>query len=162
MNIGSVFPTQFLDEVERHLIRFYERTGVTIVLLIDVSGQLISYRGNVGNVDLASLAALVAGDMAAVAEMVRLIGERDEFKLLFHEGETHNVLISAVRGSFLLVTIFKTTVPIGLVRLYSKETMNELLKLAEQFETSNAKVAQIVDAGFTTSLADELERAFGE
>jgi predicted regulator of Ras-like GTPase activity (Roadblock/LC7/MglB family) len=162
MESGPVLPAQFLEEVELQLSRFYEKTAVSIVLLIDESGQLISYKGEAESVDLACLAALVASDMAAVTEMARLLGERDRVKLLFHEGETYNILTSAVKGSFFLVSIFKTSVQIGLVRLFSKEAMSNLLKIVEQIETTSAQVAPLVDMGFTTSLADELERAFGE
>ncbi len=162
MDRGFILPTQFLNEVEQILSWFYEKTGVAIVLLIDISGQLISYKGNAQGIDITSLSALVASDMAAVNEIARLIGEENRFKLLFHEGETHNILVSVVRGNFLMVTIFSASVQIGLVRLFSKETMNKLLKLVAQFETATTPVTNVVDADFTASLADELERAFGE
>ena len=105
---------------------------------------------------------MAASDMAAVTEMARLVSEGDQFKLLFHEGENHNVLISAVGVSFLLVVIFKASVRIGLVRLFTRETATELLETAERFEAARGQVAQIVDADFTTSLASELERAFSD
>jgi len=160
VNKGFVLPTQQLIEVEQHLRRLYDKTGASCVLLIDISGQLISYRGTTEGLDLASLAALAASDMAAVTEMAKLVSEGDHFKLLFHEGENHNVLISTVGESFLLVVIFKASVRIGLVRLLTKETATELLEVAEKFEAESGRVAQIVDADFTTSLASELERAF--
>ncbi len=162
MKSGSVLPAQFLDDIEQQLSRFYEKTGVSIVLFIDDSGQLISYKGEASSIDLASLAALVAGEMAAVTEMARLIGEQDRFKLLLREGEINNILTSTVRGSFYLVSIFKTSVQIGLVRLYSRETMNNLSRLVDQLETTNTPGTPVVDVGFASSLADELERAFGE
>ena len=160
MTKGFVLRTQQLGEVEQHLSRLYGKTGASCVLLIDISGQLISYRGTAEGVDLASLAALAASDMAAVTEMAKLVSEGDHFKLLFHEGENHNVLISTVGESFLLVVIFKASVRIGLVRLLTRETATELLEVAEKFEAESSQVAQIVDADFTTSLASELERAF--
>lgn len=162
MTRGFVLPTQQLDEVEQHLCRLYDKTGANCVLLIDISGQLISYRGTAEGIDLANLAALAASDMAAVTEMARLVSEGGQFKLLFHEGENYNVLISTVGESFLLVVIFKASVRIGLVRLFTRETVTELLKVAEQLEAARGRVAQIVDADFTTSLANELERAFSD
>jgi predicted regulator of Ras-like GTPase activity (Roadblock/LC7/MglB family) len=157
---GFVLPTQQLIEVEQHLRRLYDKTGASCALLIDISGQLISYRGTTEGLDLASLAALAASDMAAVTEMAKLVSEGDQFKLLFHEGENHNVLISSVGERFLLVVIFKASVRIGLVRLLTRETATELLEVAEKFEAESGRIAQIVDADFTTSLASELERAF--
>lgn len=162
MTGGFFLPTQPLDEVEQHLGRLYDKTGATCVLLIDISGQLISYQGTTEGVDLAGLAALVASDMAAVTEMARLVGERDQFKLLFHEGENYNVLISTVGRSFLLAVIFKTSVRIGLVRLFTRETVTGLLEVVEKFEATSGRVVQIVDAEFITSLASELERAFSD
>jgi predicted regulator of Ras-like GTPase activity (Roadblock/LC7/MglB family) len=162
MDSGSVLPAQFLEDVEQQLSRFHERTGVTIVLFISDSGQLISYKGDTENLDLTGLAALIAGDMAAISEMARLIGERERFKLLFHEGETFNILTSAVMGSYYLVSIFGTNVQIGLVRLFSKETVNTLQSLIAQIEVTGDQAAPIVDVDFSNSLADELERAFGE
>jgi predicted regulator of Ras-like GTPase activity (Roadblock/LC7/MglB family) len=153
-------PTYLLDEVEYHLNNLFDRTGASCVLLVDISGQLISFKGNVQGVDLASLAALVAGDMAAVSEMARILGEGDQFKLLIHEGEPYNILISAVRGSFQLAIIFKTTVQIGLVRLFTKGTVTKLSNLVVPREGIRSGASQIVDADFTNSLADELERAF--
>ena len=160
MTDSFVLTTQQLDEIERHLSRLYDKTGASCVLLIDISGQLISYKGSAEGVDLASLAALAASDTAAVTEMARLVSEGDQFKLLFHEGENHNVLISTVGGSFLLVIIFKSSVRIGLVRLFARETATELLEVAEQFKTAGGRAAHIIDADFTTSLTSELERAF--
>lgn len=163
MTRGFVLPTQQLDKVKQHLSRLYEKTGASCVLLIDISGQLISCKGSAEGVDLTGLAALAASDMAAATEMARLFGERDQFKFLFHEGENYNILISTVGESFLLAVVFKTSVRIGLVRLFTKETVTELLEVAESFEaTTGGQVAQIVDADFTTALAAELERAFGE
>jgi predicted regulator of Ras-like GTPase activity (Roadblock/LC7/MglB family) len=162
MSDGFVLPTQQLDKVEQHLSRLYDKTGAACVLLIDISGQLISHKGTAEGVDLTALAALAAGDMAAVTEMARLVGERDRFKLLFHEGENHNVFISTVGRSFLLAVIFKTSVRIGLVRLFTREAATQLLEVAEKFEATRDQVSQIVDADFTTSLTTELERAFSE
>ena len=75
-----VLPTQQSGEIERHLSRLYDKTGATCVLLIDISGQLIAYMGTPEGVDLASLAAQAASDMAAIPEMAKLVGERDQMQ----------------------------------------------------------------------------------
>jgi len=157
-----ILPTQLLDDIDGCLSRFYDRTGVTCVLLTDISGQLITYKETTQDVNLVNLAALAASDMAAVTEMARLVGEKDRFKLLIHEGENLNVLVAEVSENFILVAIFKTSVQIGLVRLFIKETGIRLRDLVEQFEEANMKVSRIIDDDFASSLASELERAFGE
>lgn len=162
MTSGFILPTQQLDEIEQHLSRLYDKTSATCVLLIDISGQLISYKGTAEGVDLTSLAALAASDIAAATEMARLVGERDQFKFLFHEGENHNILISTLGVSFLLAVVFKNSVRIGLVRLFTREAVTELLEVVGEFEATRGRAAQIVDSDFTTSLATELKRAFSE
>jgi len=100
--------------------------------------------------------------MAAVMEMAKQIGERNRFTLLFHEGETTNILISTVGNSFLLAGIFGATVRIGRVRLFTRQTAANLLKLVKQFEEVESGLTRIVTAEFTASLVDEVGRTFGE
>lgn len=162
MKDDLIMSTEVINVIEYLLERLYLNTGADCVLLIDSSGQLIGYKGGLVNVNLTNLAALVAGDMAAVTEMARLIGEQNRFKLLFHEGESQNILISGVSANLLLATIFNTSVQIGLVRLYTREMVNRLQNLIGQYEASERGKTKIVDHEFTSSLAEELERAFGE
>jgi len=162
MTRGVILPAKILDEIEKLLNRLYKKTEATAVLLIDVSGQLISSKGRVEGVDIASLAALIASDIAAVTEMSKLIGDSNRLKLRFHEGENASVLTSKVKDKFILTTIFKPPVQIGLVRLYTREVVTKLLALVDQFETNGSGVTRVVDADFSASLADEMERAFSE
>ena len=162
MTRGVELSAKVLDEVEGQLEQLYDRTGVTCVMLIDVSGQLISHKGSVEGVDLANLAALIASDMAAVTEMSKLIGESNRVKLRFQEGEKVNLLTCKIRASFILTSIFNPLVKIGLVRLYTREVATKLAPLVSHFEVGERGVAQVMDADFSSSLADEMERAFSE
>jgi predicted regulator of Ras-like GTPase activity (Roadblock/LC7/MglB family) len=162
MTRGVVLSAKVFDELEGQLEYLYEKTGISCVLLIDVSGQLISHKGSVESVDVANLAALIASDMAAVTEMSKLIGESNRVKLRFQEGEQVNLLTCKIRDSFILTSIFNPSVKIGLVRLYTREVATKLAPLVSQFEASQSGVAQVMDADFSSSLADEMERAFSE
>lgn len=162
MTRGVVISAKVLDEVEGQLEHLYDKTGVTCVLLIDISGQLIDHKGSVEGVELANLAALIASDMAAVTEMSKLIGESNRVKLRFQEGEKVNLLTCKIHDSFILTSVFNPSVKIGLVRLYTREVATKLAPLVGQFEAGKRGVAQVVDADFSSSLADEMERAFSE
>jgi predicted regulator of Ras-like GTPase activity (Roadblock/LC7/MglB family) len=161
MSRGLMISPQLADEIEHILAELQRKTGATCVLLADVSGQLIGRQGTADFLDTTIFAALAAGDMAATAEMAMMVGEDRPFKMHLHEGKDFNVYLCAVENSFLLAVIFRTTVQIGLVRLFSTRAVRALLPLVEQFEALQEQPAEIVSADFGAMLAGELEEAFG-
>lgn len=160
----SLLPPEMADRIEYVLAQLHGKTQADCVLLADISGQLISQYGTLGHlkVEATYFSALAASDMAATAEMAKMVGEKKRFKLLFHEGERQNVYLSNIGDSFLLVVVFNPTVPIGLVRLYTTQATKKLLPLGEEFETLQTQPGEVIDAGFGDALANELESAFGE
>jgi len=83
-----------LDEIEAVLQQDLSNVGVDCIFLIDMAGNVIANLDN-GEIkhDIYSLAALAAGNFAAVSTMARIIGE-DEFSLLFHKGERESMHFS--------------------------------------------------------------------
>jgi len=152
---------ELAEEVERILAELQHKTDATCVLLADISGQLIGRQGTADFLDTTIFAALSAGDMAATAEMATMVGEARRFKMHLHEGKNFNVYLCAVENSFLLAVIFRTTVQIGLVRLFSTRAVRDLLPLIEQFESLQEQHHEVVSADFGAILAGELEEAFG-
>jgi len=162
MTSGLVLPADLMDEIDRILAHLQHKTQAGCVLLADISGQLISKQGQMRDVDPVILAALTAGNMAATAEIARQINEKTPFKLLFHEGERQNIYLSNVGGSFLLVVAFNVTVQIGLVRLFTRQAVKQLVPLAEEFEALQAQPGEAIDADFGDALAIEMESAFSD
>jgi predicted regulator of Ras-like GTPase activity (Roadblock/LC7/MglB family) len=156
-----VLPSDPMDEIDRVLTQLHQKTQASCILLADISGQLIGERGRREEIDPAILAALTASNMAATAEIARQIGEETSFRLLFHEGERRNIYLSSVGDSFLLVVVFNTTVQVGLVRLFTKQAVKQLLSLAEEFEALQSQADQVVDADFGDALVAEMESIFG-
>jgi predicted regulator of Ras-like GTPase activity (Roadblock/LC7/MglB family) len=105
------------------LDRFVKDTAVTDAFLIDRSGQLLIRQGKdrQGTLDTVSISALAAGAYSSTAAMAHLIGE-PEFSVLFHEGSKQNIHVSTVDENSILLAIFDGQTPVGLVRLYAKET----------------------------------------
>ncbi len=159
---GLVLPADLMDEIDRVLNQLQGKTQAACILLADISGQLIGQQGSINHVDTDIFSALIAGSMAATAEIARMLGEGERFKLLFHEGERQNLHLAKVGDSFLLVVVFNTTVQIGLVRLYTRQAIQQLLPLAEEFETLQAQPGEAIDADFGDALAAEMESAFGD
>jgi predicted regulator of Ras-like GTPase activity (Roadblock/LC7/MglB family) len=155
-----ILPREPLMEMDIYLDRLLQRSRALCVLLVDISGQLISEKGSKEGVDTAGLAALAASNMAATAEMARQIGETASFSYLFHEGEKRHIYISAVGQTFLLVIIFDDMTQIGLVRIFAKLAARELLQLVSELEPWLEKVSAVVDREFGDALAEGLDKAF--
>mgnify|MGYP001826881908 CR=1 FL=1 len=158
---GAESLTQLIDRIDRILDRLLGQSGAACVLLTDVSGQLISAVGQTTRFEPGTVAALTASDMSATAELARQLGEAKPFRILFHEGERHHLYLCSVGGSFILVVVFTSTVPIGLVRLFTERALGELLKLAGQFEVALERVGGAFSETFEDSLNDRLEDVFG-
>lgn len=147
------------DEITKVLSELAAKTKASTILLADISGQLITQRGNTEDINTAILSALAASDFAATSEMAKLVGEDAKFKLLFHEGEKRNVYLSNVGDNFFLVVVFDVSVTLGLVRIYTKKAIENLLHV---FETSEAgdDASAILDQDFSSMLGDMLDESF--
>jgi predicted regulator of Ras-like GTPase activity (Roadblock/LC7/MglB family) len=158
---GTYLPADLLDEMDGVLNQLQQKTQVTCVLLADVSGQLICTVGHAAGFDPASVAALTASDMSATAELARQLGEAKPFRMLFHEGEQRHLYLSDVGNSLILIVVFETRVPIGLVRVFTERAARELLPLKAKYETALEQAGGVVSEAFDESLLDELDEAFG-
>ena len=110
-----ILTAQQFDEITKVLSELAAKTKASTILLADISGQLITQRGNTEDINTAILSALAASDFAATSEMAKLVGEDAKFKLLFHEGEKRNVYLSNIGDNFFLVVVFDVSVTLGLV-----------------------------------------------
>ena len=149
--------TQF-DGISKILSELASKTKASAILFADMSGQLISQRGNTDEMNTTVLSALAASDFAATAEMAKLVGEDAKFKLLFHEGEKRNVYLSNVGDDFFLVVVFDVSVTLGLIRIYTKKAIQSLLQLFE--EESSSPNEKIIDDDFSSLLGDALDESF--
>jgi flagellar biogenesis protein FliO len=91
--------------------------------------------------------------------MAKLVGEDAKFKLLFHEGEKRNVYLSNVGDNFFLVVVFDVSVTLGLVRIYTKKAIQNLLKIFRESEQGE-DASKIIDKDFTSMLGDILDESF--
>lgn len=147
------------DEITKVLSELAAKTKASTILLADISGQLITQRGNTDDINTAILSALAASDFAATSEMAKLVGEDAKFKLLFHEGEKRNVYLSNVGDNFFLVVVFDVSVTLGLVRIYTKKAIENLLTVFEESEAGEDASA-ILDQDFSSMLGDMLDESF--
>jgi predicted regulator of Ras-like GTPase activity (Roadblock/LC7/MglB family) len=146
---------QQLDEIGVCLTALHWETNARCVILADFTGQVIEAQGSVAQVNTAVLSALAAGELAATREMARLVGEEARFKLLLHEGQKQSVYLSDVGEEMVLVTVFASSTPIGMVRLFTRDAVDELKRITRNVPASMPLTGKY-DA-FGSSLSEEMD-----
>ena len=134
MNQELHVPEELLDKIDYILSHLAEKAHTDSIVLADISGQVVSIQGIMDEGTPAVVAALAAGDVAAMSELSKRIGEDDPHGSFFHEGETKSIYLHNIAGSFILIVIFRAETPIGLVRLFAKRAVEQLLPITEEFE----------------------------
>ena len=148
------------DGITKILTELATKTKASAILFADMSGQLISQRGNTENMNTTVLSALAASDFAATSEMAKLVGEEAKFKLLFHEGEKRNVYLSNVGDNFFLVVVFDVSVTLGLIRIYTKKAIEDLGGILDDDSDSGENEDKLIDSDFSSLLGDALDDTF--
>lgn len=149
------------EGIKKYLGELYAKTRAKVVLFADTSGQIIGERGDTADMNTTVLAALAAGDFAATAEIAKLVGEGDRFKLHLHEGETKNVYLTNVGDQFFMIIIFDANVALGMVRVYTKKAVESIMMVVEEAAASEGRAeTEMIDEDFGLLLAQELDGAF--
>ena len=128
-------------------------------LLVDKDGHLITRQGFTHSLDTTALGALLAGSFASTKEIARLVGE-PEFSVLFHQGKKDHIHMSIVGERSILVVIFDDRTTIGMVRLYAKETSDELAKIFVSMTDRSQQKRPEVPVDFASSAGDKLDDIF--
>ncbi len=146
------------QEIDQLLSKLVQQLPARFVLLTDVTGQLISARGEQNKIDLVALGSLVAGDLAASQEISRLIGEHNDYQLVLREGATSNTFICE-SGSYLAMMVqVSNEVPMGWARMMIQDTAQKLTtildKKPEKAETVPAEMEKVLQEENLTDLFD--------
>jgi predicted regulator of Ras-like GTPase activity (Roadblock/LC7/MglB family) len=160
MKQGLHIPEEMLERIDYVLAHLAEKAHTDSIVLADISGQVISLQGIMDKGTPAVVAALAAGDVAAMAELSSRIGEQDPHGSFFHEGETKSIYLHNIAGSFILIVIFRSETPIGLVRLFAKRAVEQLLPITEEFEEIMGPPADYSPDDFRRGITQELDDTF--
>ena len=160
MNQELHVPEELLDKIEYILAHLAEKAHTDSIVLADISGQVVSIQGIMDEGTPAVVAALAAGDVAAMSELSKRIGENDPHGSFFHEGETKSIYLHNIAGSFILIVIFRAETPIGLVRLFAKRAVEQLLPITEEFEQVMGLPEDYNVDDFNQGITQEFEDTF--
>ncbi len=119
-----------LTQIQVVTDRLVRDANARVVCIVDKNGQLIAASGETDNLDTTSLASLIAGSIAAMGGMAKLLKE-NEFPTQFHEGVKAHIHIQLVGQRVILAVIFDSRATLGLVRLRVKRASDELNAIFE-------------------------------
>lgn len=160
-----LFTKEQQQEMDQSLTHLADRAASPLVLVTDVSGQLVMYRGRLSSAQSTALAALAAGSFGAGEAMGNFLGLRGDkaFRQQLHEGKAANLYTLAVGDELLLVIAFTKNTTLGLVRVYAQATRTEILKLVAVAKEAREKATQMVngmDGEFGSAVTHQLDELF--
>ncbi|MDZ7814703.1 MAG: roadblock/LC7 domain-containing protein [Planctomycetota bacterium] len=101
-----VFYEKDVNEINGVLEEFLTASKAKASILVDKDGHVITQRGSTDEIDITSVAALVAGSFASTKKVAGLLGE-PEFSVLFHQGKHESIHISLIAEKTMLVILFR-------------------------------------------------------
>jgi len=118
-------PSQY-HVIDKALREYFSELGLHCAALIDMAGNIVvEYNNGKLRNDIYALAALAAGNFAAVNEMAKIVGEK-EFSLFFHKGERESIHFSKINDMFLLISVFGPETSLGFLRLRANEVIKDI------------------------------------
>jgi len=150
-----------IKDIDRALAKIIKESEAKCALLVDKDGHLITRQGFTHTLDTTALAALLAGSFASTKEIARLVGE-PEFSVLFHQGKKDHIHISLIGERSILVIIFDDRTTIGMIRLYAKEAIDNLLAILEQEQSATPNEEVNLGEEFSNSAEATLDDIFNE
>lgn len=158
-----MFDEHQTELIDGYLTELSDRISAPLILLADVSGQLIHYYGRLSTAQSTGLAALAAGGFAATSEIGNFLGLGDSFKQQLLEGRLANLYTMKVGDELLLIIAFTDQTTLGMVRVIAEKTQKKLLKIIEAAKETR-QLAQTqpnpIEQGFQNALEQELDDLF--
>lgn len=121
----------FVGALAEPVERFGREARVSLVLLINGSGQVLAQRGFARALDVMGVSALAAGIHASSRALAGLLGQR-AFRHLHQGGGSRQVFIASFdtpSEELVLVTVFGEDSSIGLVRVFFETLRGEVARL---------------------------------
>lgn len=132
LRIGIIIYPSQKKAIKQVLIELEERCPTQLILLVDVSGLLISIRGNRGESDPISLASLIAGDLAASQEIARMTNQYQSCQLILREGKKSNSFIAEVGSYLALFAQVDAQTPLGWARMLILEASHQIVEIISE------------------------------
>lgn len=150
------------EAIARRLEMLRVDVGAHAVVLADTTGHVLVENGMLPRLDISSTLALLGGTMAASSALTEQLHYPQTVHLTYFEGPPYDLYIVSL-GKHFFLTIFydrrqsaSNPSRIGIVWLYTRRILDELLELLGKGSTERATVAR----DFADSLRGELDSLF--
>jgi predicted regulator of Ras-like GTPase activity (Roadblock/LC7/MglB family) len=119
-----LFPED-IDRLNTVLTPLVTKSKLLLAVLINRDGRVLTHQGNLGQVDIVSLAALVAGNTASTLAIANLVGEA-EFSAMYHQGKDKNIYIDSIDDNTFLSVVFDDQTNIDRVKVFIRQFERQL------------------------------------
>ncbi|MBN2035725.1 MAG: roadblock/LC7 domain-containing protein [Chitinispirillaceae bacterium] len=119
-----LFPED-IDRLNTVLAPLVTKSKLLLAVLINRDGRVLTHQGNLGKVDIVSLAALVAGNTASTLAIANLVGEA-EFSAMYHQGKDKNIYIDSIDDNTFLSVVFDDQTNIDRVKVFIRQFERQL------------------------------------
>ncbi|HEX2958481.1 MAG TPA: roadblock/LC7 domain-containing protein [Chitinispirillaceae bacterium] len=141
----------FPEDIERLnavLSQLVTKSNLLLAVLINKDGRLLTSQGSLDNIDIVSMAALVAGNSASTLAIANLMGER-EFSTMYHQGKDKHIYIAAVDDNTFLALVFDDRTNIDRVKVFARQFDRQLKHtLFQVYNKTEDMVDLDLDMGF--------------
>ncbi len=124
-----LFPED-IDQLDSILLPLTQKANLLLAVLINKDGRLLTNQGQLENVDIVSLAALVAGNTASTLAIAHLVGET-EFCTMYHQGKNKHIYVASIDDNTFLAVVFDDRTNIDRVKVFARQ-FDRQLKVALQ------------------------------
>lgn len=159
------FSEEQMGLVEACLDELGRNTSALNILLTDVTGQVVEFRGRIDKKKAEALAALIAGSHAASAEYIKLLGKKAPLVNLLHEADDYGIYSTNVADVLILSVAFGNEVKIGIVRVFVEQAGRRLSEIVHEASLSNADAdsvkLRLIDEDFDQLLDKEFDKLTG-
>jgi len=130
-----------LDRLTQRLSDLRYEVGAQCILLADINGRFLAEVGVTEGLSPATLTALIDSRFASEFEINHHLREDRSFNLHYHEGTRYDLYSSNVGDRLFLTLVFDRRMGasrIGMVWLYTKRAIQDLLAMVGNNETTSA------------------------
>lgn len=162
------FSAEQHHQLEQFLSEYLLKTKSTLVVLTDMSGQLICYKGQGSSKKIVALGNLAAAGLAASSEIDNYLyfSQKNHIQHLLLEGKNKNIYISIAAEKLLLITVFSNTATIATVRIHSDQICQKISSVAQAAIYDHTKLPSLsdlqIDRNFEAEIDRQLDQLFGK
>lgn len=119
-----LFPED-IDHLDGILLPLTQKANLLLAVLINKDGRLLTNQGQLDNIDIVSLAALVAGNTASTLAIAHLVGET-EFCTMYHQGKNKHIYVASIDENTFLALVFDDRTNIDRVKVFARQFDRQL------------------------------------